>query len=178
MNFSPGTITQDLKAIEQFESKFPLGLGLESQPVGVLRRHDYLAKIVAADLEQAGQWRCYFLAADRVPVALLQPLTLKEALLLYRADLYHDDPEDRNVITVALLRGGQVAGTTLVCPEFLGYALTRFASKNVLPYSAIVEEIGSEDEFLDEYLKELMNSASREEPRQFRILDLSRRCPE
>lgn len=175
MNFSPDSMVQDLQAIEQFESEIPLGAGLASNVVNVGRRHDHLAQVVSGDLEQAGQWRCYFLTADRVPAAILQPLSLKEALLLYRGDTYHDDPEDRNVITVALLRGDQVAGTVQVCQEFLGYALTRFASKNILPYTAILEEIDPEEEFLNEYLEDLMSAASREKPRLVRIYNLNPR---
>jgi hypothetical protein len=170
----PFDIQQDLKLIKEFNRFLPLEKQFPDVLTNVLHRHDYLAKVVDEDLKNPADWRCYvFYPELPSPIAVFSPLTLHEALFIYRGDFYHDVEEKLNVFSVVLLHENKVAGAWKVCPEFMALILTRYADKNVLEYSGIIEEIGCETEFIEDYLDDLKNAVSK--PRKpIKFLDLNK----
>jgi len=174
MNFSPEQINQDLKAIQEFESKMPAS-GFPASAVGVWHRGDYLAQIVAEDRDNPAQWRCYLLYRENVqPLAVFYPLSLEEAFLIYDSDLFHDHPEKEEIFTVAILRDDRVAGTRKICPEFFAYALTRYASQNVFTYNNLQEELPDKESILADFLESAEKIASRKKPRMIPIVNLDK----
>ncbi len=171
-------ITKELQLINEFSKFMNSNIGFPDNVTGVFHRHDHLASIVSKADEFADTWRCYFLHPGfNKPLALLNSLNMREALFIYRSDFWHaaefehDDDDSKTAATAALIYNGEVAGTTDICFEFLSYILTRFAAKNILKYEDIFYAIdNNEKRFIDEYIQECKNSASK--PRKINMLFL------
>jgi len=168
-------IDKELKLIKEFSKFMNSNVGFPDTVTGVFHRHDHLASIVSKADELTETWRCYFLHPEfDKPLALLNPLNMREALFIYRADFWHaiefehEDDTSKIATTAALIYNGEVAGTTDVCFEFLSYVLTRFANKNILEYEDIFYAISNDEKrFIDDYIQECRNSASK--PRKINV---------
>ncbi len=153
----------DKPLIEKFAHDF-LGEGFPAETISIYTVHDHFSRIVAREVESKNPspWRCYFFhkSLDH-PCALLDPLTVREGVAIFEADIYHDcdEYEEEQLISVFAFCGDQVAFFRPICPGALSFLLTIHASKNRMDYESMKEQTAPEN--IDKEIEIMIEKAKR-----------------